>query len=100
MKRVERLATTSVVSFSALFKSLPRLSTGLVDVCVCLPCHCSVCIHANWLKGGVAMGVAHCKKVHNSIAQGLVERLVVGQRTANYLLGQTGKRGRGSGSGL
>ncbi len=30
-------------------------------VCVCL----CVCVNANWLKGGVAMGVAYCKKVHN-----------------------------------
>ncbi len=30
-----------------------------VKVCVC------VCVHANWLKGDVAMGVAYCKKVQH-----------------------------------
>ncbi len=30
-----------------------------MGVCVC------VCVHVNCRKGGVTMGVAYCKKVHN-----------------------------------
>ncbi len=32
-----------------------------VRVCACV----SVCVQEYWLKGGVAMGVTYCKKVHN-----------------------------------
>ncbi len=48
-------------------------------VCLCL-CSCKLA------KGGGAMGVAHCKKVHNlihTLAQDLVERLVRSQRSAD-----------------
>ncbi len=32
-------------------------------MCVCLKV--CVCVPANWLKGGLAMGVDYCKKAHN-----------------------------------
>ncbi len=35
-------------------------------VCVCVCVKECVCVNASWLKGGVAMGVVCCKKVHNS----------------------------------
>ncbi len=54
--------------------------------CMCVKV--STCVHANLLKEGVAMGVAYCKKVHtvaskwiHRLAQDLVERLVISQRT-------------------
>ena len=50
---------------------------------------CMLCVHVhvNWLKGGVAMGVAYHKKVHNfdidaQICTNVVERLVTTQITS------------------
>ncbi len=78
-----------------------------VRVCVCV-CVCEkmcVCVHASWLKGGVAVGGANCKKVHNfqidsQTCTDLVEKMVMSQRSADDCSGQLAKRGRGSGSGL
>ncbi len=73
--------------------------SGQVCVCVCVHVHC------NWLKGGAAVVVAYCERVHSfkkdsETCTDLVERFVMSQRTADQLFGPTGKRGRGSGSGL
>ncbi len=34
-------------------------------MCVCVSVKVCICAHANWLKGGVVMGVAYCKNQHN-----------------------------------
>ncbi len=58
-----------------------------------------VCVraHANWLKVGVEMGVAFCKKVHDfqiaSQTCTFSDRLAMSQRTAHWLLRPTGKKG-------
>ncbi len=33
-------------------------------MCVCV-CFVNEGVHASWLKGGMEIGVAHCKKMHN-----------------------------------
>ncbi len=37
------------------------LKFGMESVCVCA----CLCVHAIWLNGGTAVGVAYCKKTHN-----------------------------------
>ncbi len=34
-------------------------------VCVCVCVKVCVCVYASYLKGGVAVGVAYCKKAHD-----------------------------------
>ncbi len=66
-------------------------------MCVCVfLCEGEVCVHANRLEGGVAMGVACCKKVQNIQMihrQDLVKRLLMSQRTADQLFRTAGKKG-------
>ncbi len=40
-----------------------RLKFGKDFKCVCVKV--CVCVHANWLKEGIIMGVAYCKKVQS-----------------------------------
>ncbi len=40
-------------------------SSVCVCVCVCVCVKVGICVHAHWLKGGAAMGVAYCETVHN-----------------------------------
>ncbi len=43
-----------------------RLKLGMEVKCVyvCVHVEVCVCVDANWLKGGMSLGVAYCKKAH------------------------------------
>ncbi len=62
-------------------------------VCVCV----WVWVHANWLKGGVVRGVAHCKRAHNFQVDSQTCTRFSGKsrRTADWAnsLGQLAKKG-------
>ncbi len=64
---MDRLVGWLVHKNSSLFVGLSihpgwlKFGMDIKNVCV----KACICVHANWLKGGVVMGVAHCKKVHN-----------------------------------